>query len=156
MRIDYTNPTDNEIRRIVAEALDPSSQVEILSQMSGKTVDEIRRICGMKPKKKVKHEKSGRPRRKWTEAEENYLREHRNDKLRDQAAALGRSKQVIYEKRKQLGIKSDTVWTQEVVNKLVDLYTNRGYRAKLISEELKLNLYEVQKKIIAMRKAKKL
>lgn len=155
--INYNNPTNNEIRRIVAAALDPVEQVKILAQLTGKGEDEIRGICGMPPKtKKVRYYKRGRPNRMWTEAEEDYLRDHRNDKLKDQAAALGRCIQVIYEKRRQLGIKSDTVWTPEVVDKLVDLYTNRGYRAKMISQELKLNLYEVQKKIIAMRKAGRL
>lgn len=153
--INYNNPTDNEIRRIVAAALDPVEQVKIISQLTGKSEDLIRDICDMKPRQKKKHYKRGRPNRMWTEDEEQYLRDHRNDKLKDQAAALGRCIQVIYEKRRQLGIKSDTIWTAKVVDKLIELY-NKGYRAKLISVELGLNLYDVQKKIIAMRKAKKL
>lgn len=101
--INYSNPTDNEIRRIVAEALDPVAQIEILSQFTGKEVDDIRSICGMKPKKAGTVYKS-RKIRYWTDEEIDYLFEHRNKPIKEQAEALKRNKSVISAKRKELGI----------------------------------------------------
>lgn len=154
MQIDYTNPTDNEIRRIVSEALVPADQIKILHDFTGRPIQELREICGMAPKTKAKHYKRGRP-GFWNDEKVQYLYEHPNEKCQDLAKRFGVSCAAVASVRHQLGIKQVSIWTDDLVAKLTLAYRN-GLRAKKIAELLDMDLYEVQKKIIAMKQTKKL
>ena len=155
MNIDYNNPTDNEIRRIVAEACDATAQIYIIHDLTGKSVDEIREICGMPAAKKKKRGYGrGRPKR-WTMEKIQYLYDHPNEKCQDIAKKLDMSASSVTSMRYQLGIKQISVWTDDLIEKLTIAYRN-GLRASQIAKLLDMDLYAVQKKIIAMRACKKL
>ena len=154
MQIDYNNPTDNEIRRIVSEAADAGEQIKILRDLTGKSIDELRQICGMPKEIRKRHYRRGRP-GFWDEAKIKYLYDHPNEKAADIAKHFGVSQTTITSMRYQLGIKKVTIWSDDLIQKLTVAYRN-GLKAKKIAELLDMDLYDVQKKIIAMRASKKL
>lgn len=154
MQIDYNNPTDNEIRRIVAEALDAGEQVKILRHLTGKSIDEIRQICGMPKEIKKRHYRKGRP-GFWDKDKIKYLYDHPNETAASLSKHFGVSQTAVTSMRYQLGIKKVTVWSEDAIRKLTLAYRN-GLKPAKIAEMLDLDLYAVQKKIIAMKAAKKL
>lgn len=154
MQIDYTNPTDNEIRRIVSEAADAGEQIKILRDLTGKSIDELRQICGMPKQIKKRHYRRGRP-GFWDEQKIKYLYVHPNEKCQDVAKKFGVSCAAITSMRYQLGIKRVSIWSDDLIQKLTLAYRN-GLKAAKIADMLDMDLYDVQKKIIAMKAAKKL
>ena len=159
MQIDYNNPTDNEIRRIVKEAADPSEQVKILAHLTNRDESVIRKICGMKGKgassQSSYKRKRGRPNKPWSDEEIAYLYENRNVPLEEQAKALGRCRMSVVNKRNELNIVRLTVWSKDRVDELQRLYKT-GLRATAIGEIMGFDTYTVVKKINALRHAKKL
>ena len=154
MQIDYNNPTDNEIRRIVAEARNAGKQIKILHDLTGKSIAEIRQICGMPKQVRKMYPKRGRP-SSWNAEKIKYLYDHPNETAADLSKHLGVSQTAITSMRYQLGIKRVTIWTDDLIQKLTIAYRN-GFKATKIAEMLDMDLYDVQKKITAMRAANKI
>ena len=153
--INYNNPTDNEIRRIVAEALEPEQQVVILSELTGRSEADIRSICGMKPPKMTcTTRKKGRP-SVWDDEKKQYLYDHPDESCHEIAKKFGVSYSSVTSMRYNLGIIQTSIWTEDLIEKLILAYQN-GLRALQISKLLDVDHYEVQKKITSLKMSKKL
>lgn len=153
MQIDYTNPTDNEIRRIVRDAADPISQIRILAQLTGKGTNKIREICyGIKVDASTVKGKKGRP-SVWTDEKVQYLFDHPNDKIEDIAAHFGVSYNSVGTMRRRLGIVRESPWTDELEDKVTKAY-RCGVKPAKISKMLDvegITPYEVRKKVGYMK-----
>ena len=117
MQIDYTNPTDNEIRRIVAEALDAGEQIRILHDLTGRSVGELRQICSMPKEIRKRHYRKGRP-GFWDEEKIKYLYDHPNETAANLSKHFGVSQTAVTSMRYQLGIKRIDLWTDDLIRKL--------------------------------------
>ena len=105
--IDYQNIADNEIRRIVAGAANPKHQVQILSALTGKSVEYIEIAAGMKAGN-VKTSAGGRTRKYGVdESEIRYIKDNAEKTAEALAAALGRSVTNVRAIRRKLGISTD-------------------------------------------------
>lgn len=149
MQIDYNQPTDNEIRRIVSQALNATEQIKILHDLTGRSKAELRELCGIKLKKSKRGYTVGRP-SMWTDAKIQYLIDHPNEKCQDIADKLGLSLASVTSKRHQLGIKRVTVWNPRTVDQLTTAYY-AGLRASKIAKLLNLDTFTVQKKITSLK-----
>ncbi len=120
--IDYQNITDNEIRRIVSQAADPSAQVKILRDLTGKTIPYIKRAAGIKLSAEDKLIEENGKRWGWREADIEFLKDNPRMPLKELAANLGKDVSVIERKRRQLGINLKVNWTKKEINRLIKLY----------------------------------
>ena len=155
--INYNNPSDDEIRRIVKEAHDAGEQKKILHHFTGKSVDELRQICGMPKQVKKRHYGRGRPKH-WDEQKIKYLYDHPNETAANLAKHLGVSENAVTSMRYQLRIKRVSIWTDELLGKLIKARKCGMTPTKiaLLLDTDGITPYEVQKKIISMKNAKKL
>lgn len=149
--INFNNPTENEIRRLVNEAADPNNQITIIADLTGKSKIEIRKICGMKTPEKKKYSNRGRP-SNWTEEKIAYLYDHPDESAQSIADKLCISSSAVSSMKYQLGIKKTSTWTDEQTMKLIEAY-ERGLRGLKIAKMLKMDLPKVQKKIVSLRYA---
>ena len=157
MQIDYNNPTDNEIRRIVKNSADPISQIRILAQLTGRKPDEIRAICGGISTPLTFKAKKGRP-SLWTEEMIQYLFDHPNESIKDIADRFKLTYSAVSTMRRRLGITRSNLWTNELVAKLTTAY-NCGFKPAKISKMLGLDWitpHEVSKKVYSLKQAGKL
>ena len=121
--IDYQNITDNEIKRIVSCAANPAAQVLILKDLTGKSLADIKRACGMIAEGEAPsgENKWGR----WSDKEIDYLHANADIPLEKQAEKLGRSIAGITNMRRKLGIISKSGWSEADKKKLISLYNKK-------------------------------
>lgn len=152
--INFNNPTENEIRRLVKEAADPDTQIAIIADLTGKSKIEIRKICGMKSPKTGESSNKGKY-VKWTSNKVQYLIDHPNEPCQIIAEKMGLSYNSVRSKRSQLGIKRVSIWTDELTEELIKQYNN-GRKAAQIAQNMHIDYNEVQKKIAYLKKTKEL
>lgn len=118
--------TDGEIRASYRQAKYPEEQIKILSQLTTKSIAEIKEICGLKVDKK-----DGRY-WGWTDDDIEYLKANYHLPDREIGKVLNKNAQAVRNKRQKLGLPGcgeKARWTPAEIAFVINGY-NYGMKQK--------------------------
>ena len=122
--------TEGEIRASYRQAKYPKQQIRILSQLTNKSIADIKRICGLKVNKS--DEAAIGMRGTWSKEEIEYLKANHHLSTKELASRLGKTIDMIAYKRRSLKLpkkKKGVKWTPEDVAFLINAVNDgTGYK----------------------------